>query len=208
MSMFLAIEGIEGSGKSTFSRGLRDRVEKELKKEVVLTREPGATQLGTELRKILLQQDVYNTNQTSELLLFAADRAQHLQEIVLPALERNAVVISDRYVHSTIAYQGYGRGIDLRIIESTIQIATDGFLPDIVLLLDLEVEAALARAQSRGEDSWTSFEREEIAFHQKIRDGFLSLARLDPKRFIVLDARESPEHLVDLAFQKLTKPNV
>jgi dTMP kinase len=203
--MFLAVEGIEGSGKSTFSKSLGARIEKELGVEVILTREPGSTQLGIELRKLLLQQDLYKTNQTAELLLFAADRAQHIFEVIQPALEKNKFVITDRFIHSTIAYQGSGRGIDLATIEATIEIATQGILPDIVILLDLDVETGLARASSRGADSWTSFEREELDFHQRIRAGFLDLAKKDPSRFLVLDATKSPEALVELALTELKK---
>lgn len=203
--MFISVEGIEGSGKSTLSTGLGKCIEQGLENDVILTREPGATKLGVELRNLLLQQDVYNTIQTSELLIFAADRAQHISEVIQPALDRSAFVISDRYSHSTFAYQGHGRGIDFGILETINNIATDGLKPDLVILLDLEVESGLKRAKSRGEDSWTSFEKEEIAFHQKIRDGFLEMASKEAERFLVLDANQSPEQLVQKAYAEVKR---
>jgi len=203
--MFITIEGIEGSGKSTLANGLSQKIKESFDKEVVLTREPGASALGKKLREILLRRETFDTVQIAELLLFGADRAQHIHEVIRPSINKGHFVISDRYVHSTLSYQGYGRGIPLETLESINDIATGGLLPSLVILLDLEVKTGLARAKSRGEDSWTSFEEEEISFHEKIRNGFLNLAKEQKDIFFVLDAKNPPETLIENAFKEVSK---
>jgi dTMP kinase len=130
---------------------------------------------------------------TAELLLYAADRAQHVEEVVRPALAQGSVVLCDRYVDSTLAYQGYGRGLDMDLIGRLNALATGGLVPDLTLLLDLPVEQGLARvAASRQVDR---LETEAIAFHHRLRDGYLALARREPARFVVIDATQAPEHV-------------
>lgn len=201
--MFITIEGIEGSGKSTLAKNLANKIEVELLKDVVLTREPGASELGKKLRELLLRRETFNTVQTAELLMFGADRAQHIHEVIQPSLENGSVVISDRYIHSTLAYQGHGRGIDFEMLKSINQIATGGLIPELVIVMDLEATKGLARAKQRGEDSWTSFEREEIAFHEKIRNAFLHFAKEQPEMFAVIDANKSPEEILEIAFAEI-----
>jgi dTMP kinase len=195
--MFISIEGIEGSGKSSLASSLAEEIRSEFGREVVLTREPGATLLGKSIRELLLNRNEIEISSLSELLLFAADRAQHIAEIINPALSSGAVVISDRYYHSTLAYQGYGRGIDLEILHQVNQLATQGLKPNLVLLLDISPEDGLKRASQRGQESWTSFEQEDLDFHQRIRGGFLKLAEIEKGIFAKLDGTKPPEKLLE-----------
>lgn len=217
MSLFVTLEGIEGSGKSTLRSRLTDSISRNTI-EVVSTREPGATPLGRQIRSLLLDPDLPPFCSLSELLLFSADRAQHLDEVIRPALQRNALVLCDRYVHSTIAYQGYGRGVSLEILERLNEITTEGLLPDLVLLLDLDPASGLARAKARaerasgniltsaqGEASWTRFEEETLSFHQRVRAGFLELAKSFPQMFVIIDASKSPEAITEEAMTEITR---
>ncbi|MCB0344484.1 MAG: dTMP kinase [Bdellovibrionales bacterium] len=208
MPGFITIEGVEGSGKSTLRSKLAEFF-RDNDKEVIITREPGATILGRSLRNILLSPDTKNLTSTAELMLFCADRAQHVEEVIRPALARGAVVICDRYVHSTLAYQGYGRGLDMEVLRSISSFITKDLMPDMVLLLDLEPETALARVQSRVEKSTLSFnvsslenqgqidrfEQQSLEFHTRIRSGFLELAANDPNRFTIINAAAEPEEV-------------
>ena len=142
MSFFLTLEGVEGAGKSTLRGALVDLLS-DLGKEIVVTREPGATELGRTIRTLLLDPATKGLDPLAELLLFSADRAQHLCEVVRPALARGALVICDRFTHSTLAYQGYGRGLPLDILEQLNRVTTKGLAPDLVLLLDLPAEEGL-----------------------------------------------------------------
>ena len=200
MGTFITIEGIEGSGKSTLIRGLAAVLESG-GHEVVCTREPGATEIGRALRSILLKAVDPAPGTLTEVFLFAADRAQHVTEVIRPALAAGKVVLCDRYTDSTLAYQGGGRGVDRGLLETMNELATSGLKPERVLLLDLDPEIGLRRARSRCEEegtgeSWTRFEEEELAFHQRLRDCFLELAANEPGRFQIIDATLSPEELV------------
>lgn len=198
--MFITLEGIEGSGKSTLAKSLSEKIKHELKKESVLTREPGGTIFGQNIRSLLLERKDIILDPLAETLLFASDRAQHVAELIIPALKRGAYVISDRYYHSTLAYQGYGRGLDLKLLNQICNIAIQQQKPALTILLDLPPEAGLARAKGRGDkESWTKFEEEEINFHKRIREGFLELAALDS--FLILDAAQKPEKLLELAWR-------
>ena len=204
--MFLTVEGIEGAGKSTFI-GL---LESELAKRGVnflRTREPGGCALGQQIRPLLLDVS-QKVSDRAELFLFLADRAQHVTDTIRPALERGQWVICDRYADSTIAYQGYGRGMDPEELQRLNDYATDGLWPDITFLLDLPVEEGLGRALARNGREGTSqsegrFEAEALAFHQRIRDGFHLRAKRWPDRFRVLDAMQTPEAIVAQAMQEL-----
>ena len=204
--MFLTVEGIEGAGKSTFL-GL---LESELAKRGVnflRTREPGGCALGQQIRPLLLDVS-QKVSDRAELFLFLADRAQHVADTIRPALERGQWIICDRYADSTIAYQGYGRGMDPEELQSLNDYATDGLWPDITFLLDLPVEEGLGRALARNGREGTSqsegrFEAEALAFHQRIREGFHLRAKRWPERFRVLDAMQTPEAIVAQAMQEL-----
>ncbi len=226
MGHFITIEGIEGAGKSTLRSKLADFVAS-LGMEVVLTREPGATSLGQTIRTIVLDPKNKKLDPLAELMLFSADRAQHLEEVVRPALNRDALVICDRYIHSTLAYQGYARGLDLARLTSLNEFITQGLRPDLVLLLDLPPEVGLERAQDRMRKSsgsfqvgavkealasnagsasgWTRFEEQDLDFHTRIRKGFLELAKDPQNRFVVLDATQKPETVAEAAVAAIKK---
>lgn len=216
MSVFITIEGIEGAGKSTLRAKLTDWLNQQVP-ELVVTREPGATELGKSLRSLLLDDSVSELDPIAELLLFFADRAQHLHEIIRPALERGAAVLCDRYIHSTLAYQGYGRELPLDRLNEITEFTTGGLNPDLVLLLDLDAEAGLRRAAGRsrrgsisfdmstlgpggGDESWNRFEQQQLAFHQRVRNGFLELAKAPGSRFAVLDAAKPEEEVAAQAY--------
>ena len=204
--MFLTVEGIEGAGKSTFI-GL---LEEELGRrgiDFLRTREPGGCALGRQIRPLLLDAS-QNVSSRAELFLFLADRAQHVADTIRPALERGQWVLCDRYADSTIAYQGYGRGMDVEELQRLNDYATDGLWPDITFLLDLPAEVGLGRALARnGREGLTQsegrFEAEAFAFHQRIREGFLARAARWPERFCVLDAEQPPEAVVAQAVKHL-----
>ncbi|MDD2941728.1 MAG: dTMP kinase [bacterium] len=191
MSVFITFEGIEGSGKSSVIAAI-GKFLSEQNCPALQTREPGGTELGQEIRRILLQTTPAPCH-LAELLLFAADRAQHIAQVIRPALDSGTVVLSDRYADSTLAYQGYGRGVSLELLSRLHTIATADLAPDMTLLLDLPVQTGLERAAlRRGEDqaSWTRFEAETLEFHEAVRNGFLVLAQKNPQRFRVINASQ------------------
>ncbi len=189
---FIALEGGDGAGKSTQAALLRDWLHDELGHEVVLTREPGATEQGAKIRELLLHGD--RLAPRAEALLFAADRAHHVAEVVRPALKRGAVVVTDRYVDSSIAYQGAGRNLDPDEIAQLSRWATEGVVPDLTVLLDVDPQVARGRRHSSAERAGDDrVESESEEFHQRVRDRFVDLARRDPRRYLVLDAGQSVE---------------
>lgn len=188
--MFITLEGPEGAGKSTQLPQLAKWLEGR-GRAVITTKNPGGTPIGGQVRKILLEPANAAMVPLAELLLYAADRAQHVEEVVKPALAQGSVVLCDRYADSTLAYQGYGRGLDQALIAQLNALATGGLVPDLTLLLDLPSEQGLARvAASRQVDR---LETEAIAFHHRLRDGYLAIARREPARFAVVDATQPPE---------------
>jgi len=162
---------------------------------VVDTREPGGTPLGTEIRKLLLAWDGDKKSDRAELLLFAADRAEHIDKVIRPSREAGSWVLCDRFIYSTITFQGHGRGIRRDWIDQANILATQGFLPDLVVLLDLDPTTARARVEARVGNGRDSFEEEELSFHTRIRNGFLECADTLPTPFLVLDATRRPEEL-------------
>jgi dTMP kinase len=185
-SLFVTFEGVEGAGKSTQIALTHDWLIS-LGHRTVVTREPGGTELGKGLRQLLLQGS--DTVNRAELLLFAADRAQHVETLIRPHLAQGSIVLCDRYSDSTIAYQHYGRGLDLDLIASLNQIATQGLLPDLTLWLDLDVEVGLTRAQSSGKPD--RMERLGLEFHQRVAHGFQALAQQNCDRIVRIDASQA-----------------
>jgi dTMP kinase len=197
---FITFEGIEGSGKSSQITLLAEYLQAR-GREVVLTREPGGTPIADQIRKILLDPGNSALDPTAELLLYGASRAQHLREVVLPALASAAVVLCDRFTDATIAYQGHGRGLDLALIDTINRIVTAGIRPDLTIVLDLGASLGLARARGRnsrqGLQQEARFENENLIFHNKVRQGYLALASQDPSRIRIVDASLKPAEVQD-----------
>ncbi|QOX79016.1 dTMP kinase [Trichlorobacter lovleyi] len=193
--MFITFEGIEGCGKSTQIALLAASLQ-QAGQRVLLTREPGGCPIADQIRGVLL--DAANTALVpmAELMLYAASRSQHLTEVVSPALAEGTIVLCDRFSDATRAYQSFGRGIDRQTIETLNNLACDGIAPDLTVLLDCPVETGLGRARQRIESTSgpreERFELESLAFHQRVRDGYLQLAAEEPGRFVIVDAAGKP----------------
>jgi len=190
--LFITIEGIEGSGKTTLARLIGEYLTKAGRK-VVITAEPGGSAVGDAVREIVLHCEEAMSDR-AELLLFEAARAQHVDTVIRPALEAGSVLICDRFTDSSLAYQGYARGLDLGEVASLNTYATSGLVPDIAILLDLPAEAGLAR--QRKIDRISS---RDIAFHESVRQGFLALAQSEPDRFVVIDATQDIDSVLNEA---------
>lgn len=194
MSFFITFEGIEGSGKSTQVKLLKEHLTKE-GSDVLLVREPGGTVIGEEVRSILLNKEKGDgMDGLTELLLYEACRVEIVKNVIKPALENKQVVICDRFTDSTVSYQGYARGLDIDLINSLNEKASLGIKPDLTILIDLPVEAGLKRANARIDDAKVEscnredrFEQEGTEFHEKVRGGFLEIAKNDPKRVKIVD---------------------
>jgi dTMP kinase len=213
----IVFEGIEGCGKTTQlershqwllkSRWLSTLQTRGLINGVVLTREPGGTELGVGIRQLLLNPAKEPVQDRTELLLYAADRAQHVDSFLRPHLEDNFLILCDRYTDSTISYQGYGRGLDLTLIEQLNQVATTGLQSDLTIWLDLDVETGLARMQQRGKRD--RIEQADRDFHYQVHRGFAHLAETDPQRFVRVDASgtelQVAERIEALLSQSLTR---
>jgi dTMP kinase len=183
--MFITFEGIEGSGKSTQLRRLAEHIE-----DAIVTKEPGGTPLADRIRAILLDSSSH-LDPIAELFLFAASRRQHVVEIIKPALDRGVTVLCDRFTDSTLAYQGFGRLINLDRLRTLNAWATDSLVPDLTLLFDLPEETGLTRARSRNAEAVQDegrFEAEDWRFHRRVREGYRTLAFAEPKRFAIIDA--------------------
>jgi dTMP kinase len=183
LSLFITFEGSEGCGKSTQARALRQKLEREGIPSL-LTHEPGGTALGNRLRYVLKRRLQDEISPLSELFLFAACRAQIVDEVIRPGLEQGKVVICDRFSDSTTAYQGYGRGLNLETIEEINDLATGDIKPHLTILQDVPPDTGLGRKTGTSKDR---FEAEEIIFHRKVRDGYLELAAAEPQRWLVVD---------------------
>jgi dTMP kinase len=180
---FVVLEGPEGAGKTTQLKLLANHLS-QLNIEYIVTRDPGGTELGKQIRRILLSADTV-VDPLTELLLYEADRAQHVRQVIRPALEAGKLVLCDRYTGSSLAYQGYGRGIDLELIEELNAIATENLVPELVILFDIQSEDGLNRLHPSGHDR---LEREAIEFHHKVRAGYLEMAKAKPEIWKLLDA--------------------
>lgn len=203
--VFISLEGIEGAGKTTLIQKMIAHFHN-LGKDVLLTREPGGSELGKKLRSIILNAEE-KICPSAELFLFLADRAEHVQTCIKPALEQGKIVLCDRFTDSTVAYQGYGRGMDIAELKMLNSLATQGLTPDLTVILDLDPEIGLARANARNKEQNLTvkegrFESEALEFHQKIRAGFLAMSR-EEERFFVVDARQSAEQVFETVHEKL-----
>ena len=196
--MFISVEGIEGCGKSTLVNGL-SRYLQEKKIEYIITKEPGSTTIGKILRSILLDKK-QKIDPLTELIMMFSDRLDHLDKVIKPSLEEGKIVITDRYIDSTYAYQGAGRGIPKNIIDNLVS-QIEIMLPDRTILLDLSPEVGLKRASIRNE--LDRFESENIEFHKRLRKSFLDAAGDNPDRFITVDAEQEPDRILQSVINKL-----
>jgi len=195
--VFVCFEGGEGSGKSTQSRLLRERLETE-GYAVRLTFEPGDTPVGRDLRRIVLSPETGELSDRTEVLLYAADKAEHVDTVVRPALDRGEVVVTDRYVDSTLAYQGAGRTLPVEEVERVARWATHDLRPHLTVVLDLEPEHGLGRFEERDR-----IEGESVEFHERVREAFLRMAAADPGHYLVLDARRPVEEIAAAVHRRL-----
>lgn len=198
MAKLITCEGIEGSGKSTQILHLATHLRGQ-GRDVIVTREPGGCPISDAIRRILLDPTNQQLCASAELLLYAAARAQHVEEVIRPALAKGTLVLCDRYIDATIAYQGFGRGLDLTLIEQLNQVASRGLLPDLTLLFDLPVATGLSRARARNAvalENEGRFEAESLAFHERVRTGYLQCAQQE-RRFTIVDATGRPEEVTE-----------
>ena len=202
--MFITFEGIEGCGKSTQAKRLVNRL-RELAVPLVFTLEPGGTTVGQKIRLILLDSRNQHLSPLAELLLYAADRAQHVEEIIKPALEQEKWVLCDRFFDATTVYQGYARGLDMKLIVTLNEKASPGIRPDITFLIDCAVEVGLKRALKRNkiqfQEGQDRFEREKKDFHEAVREGYLTMAMEDRERFVVVDGTLKEDELEEIIFK-------
>ncbi|OIN95425.1 MAG: dTMP kinase [Deltaproteobacteria bacterium CG1_02_45_11] len=207
--MFITFEGIEGSGKTTQIRHVVEFLESK-GRACVTTREPGGTKTGKRIRAILLDPESKDMDPLTELLLYMADRAQHIKEFINPSLAAGKTVLCDRYYDATVVYQGYARGLDIKLINKLYKLIHNDFKPDITILLDLPAEAGLNRAWKQIDNGArtgleTRFEKEALLFHEKVRTGYLELARKEPGRFLVIDASRDENQVRKDISQSLSK---
>ena len=187
--MFITFEGVEGCGKSTHSRLLCDSL-KRRSYNCLITREPGGTKVGEEIRKILLHSDGVDISDLTELFLFEAARAEIVEELIKPSLAAGKIVICDRFSDATMCYQGYAGGVDLRAIKVLNKVATGGLKPDLTILLDVDTTTGLGRAKAKGIDR---MEKKQLAYHKRVRAGYMKLAKIYPGRIKVIKVDGSIE---------------
>ncbi len=200
MSLFITFEGGEGCGKSVQSRRLYRRLMK-AGIPVILTNEPGVTPLGKRITRLLKWSKDIKISPMAELLLFNTSRAQLVEEVILPNLDKGVNVICDRYADSTTAYQGYGRRLDMETVAAANKAGTQGLVPDLTILLDMPVEEGLARKSDTNKDR---FETESVNFHRNIREGYLEMAEAEPARWLVVDATLSKDKIAGIIWQRVS----
>jgi dTMP kinase len=186
VSLFITFEGPEGGGKSSQAAQLVEQL-RERGYDVLHSREPGGTSIGEQIRQILFAFDNTIMHPRTEFLLFSAARAQHVNEVILPQLEKGGVVVCDRFYDASLAYQGYGHDLDLDSLRSITSFATGGLIPDLTLLLDLPVEEGLKRREQDGD--WNRLDAYDLDFHHRVREGYLAMAADEPDRWVIIDAR-------------------
>jgi dTMP kinase len=195
--LFITFEGLDGCGKTTQIRRLVEHLHA-LGREVVETAEPGGTRIGKQIRRILLDSTNLELSPTAELLLYFASRAQNVDELILPALDAGKIVISDRFTDSTLVYQGCGRGLGVEAVLTLDRLACRGLVPDLTILIDIDLGTSLARAHSRNTEAAhaeTRMDEQSLEFHQKVRDAYRGLAEREAKRFRMVDGRAGPEDI-------------
>lgn len=202
---FITFEGIEGAGKTTQALRLYDYL-LEKKKKVILTREPGGTETGKKIREILLSQTDEIFPATAELFLYEADRNLHVENVIKPKLSKGFIVICDRFTDSTLAYQGYARGLDINLVKNLNKIATGGLKPDLTFLIDIPAEEGLKRISREREKD--RIEEEDITFHKKLREGFLKIAEDEKERIFTLDGMENPDEIFRKILEILKNRNI
>jgi dTMP kinase len=200
LGLFITFEGGEGCGKSTQSRLLLKKLEQQ-NVPVVLTHEPGGTALGNELRKTLKRKRGSSVSPQAELFLLAASRAQLVTEVIRPALEEGKIVICDRFTHSTMVYQGYGRGLDFTAINMVNNMATGNLNPDLIIFPDISPEQGLARKRSLKD----RFELEDLSFHRRVREGYLKMAAAEPDRWLVIDASLPKGKIAEIIWDRVSQ---
>lgn len=196
MASFITFEGPEGSGKSTQIRLLAAALERQGAR-VLVTREPGGTEIGNAVRAILLNRRHTEMSIRAETLLFNAARAQIVDQVIRPALAAGQTVLCDRYADSTLAYQGYGHGQPLEPLRRLVEYATGGLVPDLTIYLDIDVREGLRRKQTGAAEEWNRIEEKTLAYHQEVRRGYLALAAQEPHRWLVVDAAQSIDAVHD-----------
>lgn len=190
--MFITFEGPEGSGKSTQLPRLAQFLE-DSGLQVVKTREPGGTKIGDQIREVLVRMDNTELHPRTEILLFLAARAQLVEELIIPSLQQGKIILCDRYGDSTLAYQGYGHGLDLETLRAMLQFATGGLKPDLTILLDVDVLTGLKRKKIKEE--WNRLDAFELSFHERVRAGYKILAEQEPERWKIVDATQDPDQV-------------
>ena len=205
MSVFITLEGPEGGGKTTHARLLAEALE-ERGFDVLLTREPGGSMIGDQIRGVLFSLENTSMFPSTEFLLFSASRAQHVREVIKPHLDQGGVVVCDRQYDSSLAYQGFGHKLDLDALRQITNFATSDLTPDLILLLDLPVQDGLVRRQEEGD--WNRLDAYEVEFHKRVREGYLSMAADDPSHWLIIDATPSLEviqrEIQSLVLQRLS----
>ena len=199
MGLFITFEGPDGSGKTTQIRLLADYLT-QLGQQIVHVREPGSTSIGEKIRQVLHDVDNREMDPVAEVLLYSASRAQLVAEVIKPALAEGQMVLSDRYADSTYAYQGYGRGLDLPVLQTITEFATRNLKPDLTIYLDVPVAVGLDRKQAAsraGEGEWNRMDQLKIDFHERVRRSYLLMAEAEPERWLVVDAGKSVVEIQD-----------
>ncbi|MHA6260496.1 dTMP kinase [Sporosarcina sp. CAU 1771] len=194
--LFITFEGPEGAGKTTVIKELFSRLERE-GKIVVLTREPGGVKIAEKIREVILDNAHQEMDSKTEALLYAAARRQHLVEVVIPALRSGAIVLCDRFIDSSLAYQGYARGLDVEEVLSINQFAIEDTMPDLTIFFDIDPEKGLARIAANSEREQNRLDNENITFHKKVYEGYQELIRKYPNRIIQVDASLSQEDVTE-----------
>ena len=202
MSLFITLEGPEGSGKTSAIKIVKEQLEKE-GYQIVMTREPGGTPISEQIRNVILDKSNTSMDYRTEALLYAASRRQHLVEKVWPNVKEGKLVICDRYLDSSLAYQGYARGLGVEDILNVNMYATEGTFPNLTLLFDLEPEVGLARINSNSDREVNRLDLEKLDFHHRVRNGYLALAKRFPDRYVIIDASRPLEEVANAALKAI-----